>query len=169
MVANTDFRAPFQRNVTSAFRELLSEKHLYQSSRVDCAFIDEVAKALHEEARLRAAAPRMAGSGVPHVANLETFRRDGLAMMQMTWIPNAGIVYPEGSWQAAAKAGHIENSIQFKLPTIQTRCPHCKGRWPFNPMEADGKWEMSRQSSARFSGSSCHMSVRTARASLFDS
>ena len=59
-----------------------------------------------------------------------------------------GIAYPEGSWQAVAKAGHIENSIQFRLPTIQTRCPHCKGRWPFNPMEADRNWEKSRQSSA---------------------
>ena len=145
MTYSTDFFPYFQTNVSAAFRELLSDKHLYQSTRVNIEFIDGVAHALHEEAKLRASAPRMIGDSSPHVPNWEIFRKDGLSLMSNLWIPDAAIVYPANSWQELAKSGHIDKSIKVILPTIQTRCPHCKGRWPFNPMEANGKWEQGRR------------------------
>jgi hypothetical protein len=87
----------------------------------------------------------ISGSGARHAPNWETFRKEGLETYSRLWIPDAGIEYSEGSWQATAKAGHIENSVEFQLPTVLTRCPHCKDRWPFNPMEVGRKWEKGRR------------------------
>lgn len=148
MTYSTSHFTHFQSNVSTAFRELLSEKHLYQSVRVNIEFIDGVAQALHGEAQRHARARRFSGGAEPIVPNWETFRKDGLMLMSNLWIPESGIEYPAGSIQALAKTGHVENSIKVRLPTIQTRCPHCKGRWPFNPMEADQKWEQGRKSTS---------------------
>ncbi len=142
----TDFFPYFQSNVSAALRELLSEKHLYQSTRVNTEFIDGVAHALHEEAKSHACMPRMGGGASPTVPRIESCRADGLAMMSKLWIPDSGIEYPSGSWQGLANAGHIPNSIKVVLPTIQTRCPHCKGRWPFNPMDGIRNWDQGRES-----------------------
>jgi hypothetical protein len=147
MTSGTDFSTHFQRNVTEAFRVLLSEKHLYQSVKVDTAYIDEVAKVQHSQAqseqaqRLSSAMTLGLRSPIP---DWKSFRKEGVEMYSKLWIPDAGISYPQGSLQAIAGRGHVENCVVFRLPTVRTRCPHCKGRWPFNPMEADRAWEKGR-------------------------
>ena len=66
MSYSTDFFPYFQSNVSAAFRELLSVKHLYQSTRVNTEFIDGVAHALHEEAKSNACIPRYSSSVVAY-------------------------------------------------------------------------------------------------------
>ena len=121
---------------------------MYQSVHVNTEFIDGVAQSLHNVAQRRASAPSMVGSAAPSVPKWETFRKDGVEMMLNLWIPDAGIENPSGSLQGMAIPGYVDKSIKIRLPTIQTRCPHCKGRWPFNPMAADRKLERGRKSTS---------------------
>jgi len=127
-----DFYEPFQKSAKEAFRALLSEKHLYQSVRLNTDFVDRGAKVLFHQAEQ---VPSMMAGGFRTVRPWEDYRGEGLRFIRQQWVLKSGVLYAEGSVQYLASAGHVPDSVDIKLPTIETFCPRCKRRLPFNPMD----------------------------------
>jgi hypothetical protein len=110
--------------VANAFKQLLSEKHLYQYTEVDLSCVSALAKTLHNDYALRASDPGSIGSdrGIP---SLKSLISEGEEIAANLWTPN-GFPLPTLSFS------HDAFPLQFDLPTINTFCDDCNGRWPFN-------------------------------------
>lgn len=116
---NHSFHLKLQRSLTEAFKVLLSEKHLYQSIRVEKGFIADVAKAKCE---------MESGSGFAFgkVVNLESFISEGKRIFEFPWIPNED--------PSETHDGSISGWVAFTLPTIEIYCSCCKKNFPFKPV-----------------------------------
>jgi hypothetical protein len=109
--------------VSKAFKQLLSEKHLYQYVEIDLSFIPEFAQLI-----FRGYSTVLISSG--RVAKRSTFA-DAIAYCETkvkgTWCPqdikSETINFQDG-----------REPIKFGLPTINTFCRQCGDGWPFNPV-----------------------------------
>lgn len=110
--------------VTKAFKQLLSEKHLYQYTEVELGCVSTFAKKLHDDSELRASEPGSVGSH-RSTPSLESLVSEGKNIAANLWMPN-GFPLPTLSFS------HDAFPLQFDLPTINTFCDHCNERWPFN-------------------------------------
>lgn len=120
--------------ISEALRMLLSEKHLYQSVKVDFGFLDQIAAQNHSVAQSRAARPIMAGGGPRHVDPLSKFRSELNAYSHCHWFPsNAAPLVSTGT-----DIFHLNNQEvqKYALPTIKAACNHCEEKGPFNPVGA---------------------------------
>lgn len=133
----------FTQNVTAAFKELLSEKHLYQSVSVDTGYIAEEAKKIRAM-EVSNISQRIRGGTSRIVPACKHFQSDGHNMYSVLWIPKDQKAPPPTKLEILLKALENQNTLNVYLPTINTFCHHCKGRWPFNPQNADGKWEQGQ-------------------------
>lgn len=141
----TDFEPYFSANITAAFRELLSTKHLYQSVTIDDAFIAGVASAKHAMALRRMAS--MIGGGSSGSPTQAQYEAEGKKLFQKTWVPkDAAPEFEPGVPRSLAGVGAVLDAVEFSLPTINTVCttPSCSGRPPFNPQPAARKHEVAR-------------------------
>ena len=119
---------------TRAIKELLSDKHLYQSIAIDVGFLDVMARHQLALAESIAARPSMLGAPARHVDSLDQFRTKLNKVLQMGWhvcLPNQSV--PP---MASKTSGEIE-SPRVRLPTIKTVCANqnCGEKGPFNPIE----------------------------------
>lgn len=112
----------FESNVKAAFRELLAQKHLYQSVRLDTAYIKEIASKRHHWFALRDASS-MSPNRQP-LPPLESFEAEGLELtIEKKWspqIPNR--IYSPFSNQ--------REGLEFELPSIKLFCAGCKENEP---------------------------------------
>lgn len=113
--------------VTEAFKQLLSEKHLYQKTDVGLGCVSDLAKTLHDDSELRASEPSMGGDYYKARPSLESLIEEGKSIANNLWIPK-GIPLPTLGFS------HEAAPIWFELPTINTYCNDCGERWPFNPV-----------------------------------
>ena len=122
-------RKPLAEAVASAFKQLLSEKHLYQYEEVDISFVPKVTDAVHRDM-----GPAILSSG--HTVKRSTLE-DAIVFCigqtKVLWIPNGAITgivnFPSGS-----------APLEFELPTINTFCDECQERPPFNPVPESSFW-----------------------------
>ncbi|MBK1814200.1 hypothetical protein JIN84_01075 [Luteolibacter yonseiensis] len=121
--------------ISESLKILLSEKHLYQSVKVDFSCLDSIASENHRRAQAIASRPLMGGGGARGSAPpLSKFQAELNQYPQCGWFPS----------NAAALAGvateifHLNNqdAQKYLLPTIKTTCNHCDERGPFNPVGA---------------------------------
>jgi hypothetical protein len=110
--------------IESAFRTLLTEKHLYQSVDVDVTFLAQAAKL--EEKTLR----RPLTTNPPTKINF--MPPDVQALITVT--AECSRYWVVENIQACGK-GVV--GIVFKLPTINTYCDTCSQSPPFNPVVAE--------------------------------
>ena len=129
MVDNDHVRIRLGRNIAQAVRDLLSDKHLYQSVNVDVAFLDEVAAAEHKAEQLAAArsiSPGRAGRA-PDVeqirANLESFVR-------AAWFPSGARPLVDTGMDILHQ--NDPKVQKYPLPTVKLTCNHCGERGPCN-------------------------------------
>jgi len=122
------------KHASNALRELLSEKHLYQSVSIDLTFLDEIAKHQHDAARMHAASPSwlISGGGPPPVQSLQHYRAKLEHCRHLSWficLPDE-VVPP----MASRTMGQVEVP-RVRLPTIKTVCSNrdCGELSPFNP------------------------------------
>jgi len=109
------------KHASEALRELLSEKHLYQSVGIDLAFLDQIAKNQHDAARKHAASPSwlISGGGPPHVQSVQHYRAKLEHCRHLPWfiyLPDE-VVPP----MASRTMGQVE-VFRVRLPTIKTVC-----------------------------------------------
>ena len=110
--------------ITKAFKQLLSEKHLYQYAEVDLSCVSSFAKTLHSEDALSDSDPGSIGSH-RSTPSLESLISKGEDIAANLWAPE-GILWPTPGFSRDTLPLH------FNLPTINTFCDHCNERWPFN-------------------------------------
>jgi hypothetical protein len=119
-----DAEAAFREAVSKAFRELLSEKHLYQYVDVDFSYLDKIAEWEFGAAEIR--------TGRLHHSSLQDYRNRLVNPWEFLWSPDNTDVNHILIQQLAALAKLPPSEKFFPLPGIQTLCPHCDSRWPFN-------------------------------------
>src|SRR5579862_4500906 len=119
-------REPLAVAVATAFKQLLSEKHLYQHVGVDMSCISVLAKAIHQRFGEAASEPGMGGSYVHRPAR-DNLIEEGTVIADNLWLPGYITVVPQKFLVGT-------NPITFDLPTINTFCDYCGERWPFNPV-----------------------------------
>src|ERR1043166_2521678 len=115
-----DFQQHFAESLAAAFRELLSNKHLYQSVHVDDAFIAGVAQAKVNRVR------QMATSGGT-ILTPKHYEVEGRQLLAKPWVTRNS----EEEVHAPSRIRDSEK-IELALPTINTVCARC-GRQPCNP------------------------------------
>lgn len=119
--------------ISEALRILLSEKHLYQSVKVDFGFLDEIAARNHSLAQKSATRPMM-GAGPRHVDPLSSFRSELTVYSQCLWFPsNAAPLVSTGTDIFNLNNNEVQ---KYPLPTIKAACNHCEEKGPFNPVGA---------------------------------
>lgn len=109
--------------VAKAFKQLLSEKHLYQYIEVDVSFVPKTAEEIQKGFRQVLTST---GTVRPR-AKIEDVIASCLAMAAQLWLPRE--ILP-----TAYRFSGNSRPINFELPTINTFCDHCNERWPFNPV-----------------------------------
>ncbi|MEN3371150.1 MAG: hypothetical protein V7609_3293 [Verrucomicrobiota bacterium] len=135
--SETFLRSQFSLGLTKALTALLSSKHLYQSVEIETEFFEkQIQQAGHiarSEASRRVPGIQFSGgTAKDYVEDAEhsamaTARSLALAISTLPWRPKPIESDPP-------LPVHTDDpSLLFELPTIQTFCFHCKGRWPFNP------------------------------------
>ncbi len=110
--------------VSTAFRKLLSEKHLYQVVEVNFSDVESAILGVY-------AGNAPATFGQPYHWNS---KEDFLEVMRervaaVTWIPDGATVQPS---QSMSDSG--PSYVDFDLPTINTFCSACDTNPPCNPM-----------------------------------
>lgn len=137
MINEEAFLSTVQTTVQNAFRDLLSNKHLYQSLRLSPEAIDKKAKQLHDEATRKAAKPLMGTMGIQPRGGAPTLPQIQAAatrLLNLAWEPTIPTIsrgiFP-GPDNTPIRA------IEFELPTIRTTCGECKTDEPFNPVRFD--------------------------------
>lgn len=113
--------------ISKSFSELLSERHLYQSIKVDLSFVPRMAERLHNELQKKGRIIPKLGRATPPAPRIPTpqdIQRQLEAQMNVHWVPIA-----PGRPETAG-------GFEFRLPTIHTTCPDsaCEGLWPFDPV-----------------------------------
>jgi hypothetical protein len=133
MVDNDHVRIRLSRNIAEAVRDLLSDKHLYQSVNVDVAFLDEVAAAEHKAERLAAArsiSPGRAG----RVPDVEQIRANLESLVRVAWFPSGARPLVDTGMDILHQ--NDPKVQKYPLPTVKLTCNHCGERGPFNPVGA---------------------------------
>lgn len=122
------------RSVSQAFRNLLSDKHLYQSVAVETEFLDTSAEHRHKSAEIEASRPRLGGGGLRKVGSVEQFRAGLNPYLQTAWFPtNVAPLVQTGTDILYQNNPEVQ---KYPLPTIKATCGHCDERGPFNPIGA---------------------------------
>jgi hypothetical protein len=117
-------RKPMAEAVETAFKQLLSKKHLYQYVEVDISFLPTVAETVH-----RGMSPAILSSN-------RTIKRSTLEDAKEFCIGQTTVIwYPRG----VTTNGIVGYSsgfapLDFELPTINTFCDKCQELPPFNPV-----------------------------------
>jgi len=110
--------------VAGAFKQLLSEKHLYQSVEVDLTLVKGAAKIILKDWHAGSSpVGRRLGEPLPE----DTIKLETSKVTNGLWMP-----------RETTPTTHTFSSesvfVGFELPTINTFCDSCKERWPFNPV-----------------------------------
>lgn len=121
-----DFPTHFLTETTKAFKILLSEKHLYQSVNVDTSYIEKTAEEINSYAHYKAASNTISGNRPP-ITSKENYQKEGEKAFENAWEVGNPETNKSLEWHDPERA-----TEKIQLPTIQTICPHCKERWPFN-------------------------------------
>jgi hypothetical protein len=133
MIDQDHVRIRLGRNISDAVRQLLSDKHLYQSVNVDVAFLDEVAEAHHKAERVAAA--RALSPGRPgRVPEVEEIRGTLDSFVRAPWFPSGARPLVDTGMDIL-----FENDPKvqkYPLPTVKLTCNHCGEPGPFNPVGA---------------------------------
>jgi hypothetical protein len=133
--------------VEAAVKVLLSEKHLYQAVEVDLAFMPEAARQIEQERRgMPTTFQGMQRVSPPNKA--DEILAGGKATVAQAWTPYVRAV--EGKPDMVNVVGNVGSPIQFGLPTINTFCDRCGGRWPFNPVSKGALCVIGDQQEAWF-------------------
>jgi len=109
--------------IKTAFRQLLSGKHLYQYVEVDVSFIPTVAEIVHKGM----SPATLSSNRTVKRTMLEDAKEYCIAQTAVIWCPNRAITGIINFHSGLAP-------LQFELPTINTFCNHCQGNPPFNPV-----------------------------------
>ncbi len=124
--------------ISAALRELLEEKHLYQSVTVSQQSLDEFKTKKAAEAALNAfRQPYGGGGGInpPDIQRRVERECDTSIqkVLEAQWMPPQPVpsIFPQ--WSEPSISG-----VPFSLPTIHTFCAFCEKRWPFNPNPQQG-------------------------------
>jgi hypothetical protein len=121
------------RNISDAVRQLLSDKHLYQSVNVDVAFLDEVTEAHHKAERIAAA--RSLSPGRPgRVPELDEIRGTLDSFLRAAWFPSGARPLVDTGMDILYE--NDPKVQKYPLPTVKLTCNHCGERGPFNPVGA---------------------------------
>jgi hypothetical protein len=143
-----EFSHAITRAVEEAMKNLLSEKHLYQSSEPDLGFIPELAQRVYK--KNQGMPQHFQGSGIPPAAQTpETIARSARGMADAAWTPYIRHGHEKGQFFPTTVP--TSNPIQFQLPTINTFCTECQGRWPFNPVFDGAMCVLDTAQSQRYS------------------
>lgn len=122
-----EFETIIAEALNTAFKRLLSEKHLYQSVEVDLSVIPKVAEQLrHKFVRPLTSNMRHTGPLMPSTAEVTKI---GMQIATRYWEP-ANPTLPD---ERPITRGEPDQ-IEFQLPTINTFCSKCDTSWPFNPI-----------------------------------
>jgi hypothetical protein len=117
--------------ITDALRELLENRHLYQSVTVSRDLLDEykaerVAETI-EQVRTQPASSH-GHYGLPAEQRVERECDASIgAVLALAWLPSPSQQITLGATPA------LVTDVHFTLPTVHTFCSACKKRWPFNP------------------------------------
>ncbi|HEX3856171.1 MAG TPA: hypothetical protein VHY30_02610 [Verrucomicrobiae bacterium] len=106
-----------------AFKQLLSEKHLYQYVEVDIGFISTVAETVQK------------GMGAAILSSDRTVKRTTLDDAKKYCVEQTAVIWCPS--RAITNTINFQSGlapILFELPTINTFCNHCDGSPPFNPV-----------------------------------
>lgn len=125
IVSNShNFFPPFHENVQKAIAELLSDKHLYQSVRINVDFVEEIAPIAAVSGPFR-----VNQANLPALIN--KLKGQGSSLFESCeWVPDVHEV-PAFFGMDLEYHGKM---VPIQLPTILTECHTCKTRWPFNPV-----------------------------------
>ncbi|HZR19237.1 MAG TPA: hypothetical protein VFE51_18260 [Verrucomicrobiae bacterium] len=108
--------------ITSALKELLTERHLYQYVDVNLASVAAQGTALNDEA-LRGE-PGVSPMPTPELpASPDELKKDPDSCANVTW-----------AFAGANISGAMRDIITFEAPGINTYCETCKDRPPHNPV-----------------------------------
>lgn len=135
--SETFLRSQFSLSLSKALAILLNSKHLYQSVEIETEFfekhIQDAGRIARSEASQRAPGIHFSGgTAKDYVEDAEhsamaTSRSLALMISTLPWRPKPVESDPP-------LPVHTDDpSLLFELPTIQTFCLQCEGRWPFNP------------------------------------
>jgi hypothetical protein len=120
---------PMGQAVADAFKQLLSEKHLYQSIEVDLTLVSSAANVILKDWQESFCAPgRHLGEPLPET-RME---------LEKSKVAN-GLWMPRGVTRTPDIYSSDSVYVGFELPTINTFCDNCEARWPFNPV-SDGSY-----------------------------
>lgn len=146
------FNDVIRSGIETAFKTLLTEKHLYQQ--VEVAFNEmlevavEMARKIptHSRSNMRQSAPPTLATLLDQGTQLHL--KCGQEMVTYSWEPTI-----DGNSAAEILAFSINPSprrIQFVLPTVTTFCSGCGGLWPFNPSPAGSNYLVLKEEHARY-------------------
>ena len=118
--------------VSDAFKKLLSEKHLYQSVKIDIKPVDHIAIAHYEAAKQAGRAFSPIHGAINRTPPLSTFQEDITSFATCAWI------FSNVPWVDADDHQFLYSIIrqEYQLPTIKTVCNNCAEKGPFNPVNA---------------------------------
>jgi hypothetical protein len=126
--------------VVKAFKQLLSEKHLYQYVEVDISFIPTVAKTV-----FKGMSPAILSSErTVKRSTLEDVMQYCIGQTTVFWFPN-GITTNGIPGYASGFT-----PLEFDLPTINTFCDECQERPPFNPVPESSFWNCETKQNELF-------------------
>ncbi len=109
--------------VKIAFKQLLSEKHLYQYVEVDISFISTVAETVYKGM----SPATLSSNRTVKRTTLEDAKEFCMGQTAVIWCPSRAITGIINFHSGLAP-------LQFELPTINTFCNHCQETPPFNPV-----------------------------------
>lgn len=116
--------------VIKAFKQLLSEKHLYQYVEIDISFIPTVAEAVY-----KTMSPAISPDGrTVRRSTLEDAKAFCMGQTKVIWYPNGAVANGIPGFAAGF------TPLEFELPTINTFCNECQDRPPFNPAPESSFW-----------------------------
>ena len=120
-------------SVSEAFRMLLSEKHLYQSTKVELTEIDAIATKHHEEACIHACGPTFGGGGHRAAPPLQHFLDAAREpILHAEWIPSPEVKRGLMEFSIRGRSAERDGKLSFTMPTIRTTCDECGTLEPFN-------------------------------------
>jgi hypothetical protein len=121
--------------ISDALRELLENKHLYQSVTVSRDSLDQYKAKMMADAILAArSTPGDPAYIQPSIGPTRVQKECDAsirAVLEAAWNP-----LPRQLFSASVPSPVIE--VTFMLPTVHTFCPTCKKLWPFNPNPQQG-------------------------------
>jgi len=114
--------------VAKAFKQLLSEKHLYQLVEVEKDFIPQAVRDVHFELIVKTKQPF-----APDKARQPPLTIDAITAQAEKIVANE-LWLPREFTPTTLRFSQDSYFVHVDLPTINTFCEHCDARWPFNPV-----------------------------------